>query len=47
MALKHQDIIEKMTLEEKASLLSGKNFWETQEVPSVNLPSIFLSDGPN
>lgn len=47
MALKHQDLISKMTLEEEASLLSGKNFWETQEIPSINLPSIFLSDGPN
>ena len=45
--MKHQDMLEKMTLEEKASLLSGKNFWETQEVTSVSLPSIFLSDGPN
>ncbi len=36
-----------MTLEEKASLLSGKNFWETQEIDSVGIPSMFLSDGPN
>lgn len=47
MALKHQDIISKMSLEEKASLLSGKNFWETQEIDSLGIPSFFLSDGPN
>ncbi len=45
--MKHEDLIKKMTLEEKASLLSGKNFWETQEIDSIGLPSIFLSDGPN
>ncbi len=45
--MKHEDLIKKMTLEEKASLLSGKNFWETQEIDSISLPSMFLSDGPN
>lgn len=45
--MKHQDILDKLSLEEKASLLSGKNFWETQEIPSANVPSMFLSDGPN
>ena len=26
--MKHEDIISKLSLEDKASLLSGKNFWE-------------------
>ena len=47
MALKHSDAIAKLTLDEKVSLLSGKNFWETQDIKKIALPSIFLSDGPN
>jgi beta-glucosidase len=35
-----------MSLVEKASLLSGKNYWETSELSKYNIPSIFLSDGP-
>ena len=45
--LKHEDIINQLTLEEKASLISGKNFWETQDVARLNIPSIFLADGPH
>ena len=44
--LKHGDIIGKMTLDEKVSLLSGKNFWETMDLKSFGIPSIFLCDGP-
>ena len=45
--MKHQDIIEKMTLEEKAAFLGGKGEWETWDFPQHNLPSIFCSDGPH
>ena len=47
MALKHADLISKLTLEEKASLMSGKDFWQTQEIERLSIPSIFLADGPN
>jgi len=40
-------IISEMTLEEKASLCSGKNFWETQEVERLGVPSIMMTDGPH
>lgn len=46
MALKHQDLIDKMTLEEKCSLLSGLDFWQTKPVRDL-LPSAFVSDGPS
>lgn len=45
--MKHQDIIDNMTLEEKAAFLSGKSMWETRDLPRLNLPSIFCSDGPH
>lgn len=45
--MKHADIINKMTLEEKAAILSGASEWETREVKRLSLPSIFFSDGPH
>jgi beta-glucosidase len=47
ITLKHEELIKKLTLDEKVSLLSGKNFWETKEISKYDIPSIFLSDGPN
>lgn len=45
--LKHQDLIDKMKLEEKAAFLSGKNVWQTRDYSRLGLPSIFCSDGPH
>ncbi len=45
--MKYQDIIEKMTIEEKAAFLSGKGEWQTREFKRLGIPSIFCSDGPH
>lgn len=45
--MKNKDIISKMTLEEKASFMSGKDFWTTTESQKHGIPSMFLSDGPH
>ena len=47
MARKYQDILDKLTLKEKASLISGKDFWQTVNIDRVGIPSAFLSDGPH
>lgn len=36
-----------LTLEEKASLTSGRSFWETEAVDRAGIPSIYLTDGPH
>lgn len=40
-------LIKQMTLEEKVSLLSGKNVWETQDIERLGIPSIMMADGPH
>ena len=47
MSLKHENIIKKMTLEEKALMMSGKNTWQTQEYPQHGIPMMMMSDGPH
>ena len=39
MKRKHQDIIDQLTLEEKTSLISGKDFWQTVNIDRLNIPS--------
>lgn len=45
--MKHTDILSKMTIEEKAAILSGKTVWETRSIDRLGIPSIFCSDGPH
>ena len=47
METKINSIMSQMTLEEKASLCSGLDFWTTKPVKRVGLPSIMVSDGPH
>ena len=42
-----EKIISELTLEEKASLLSGGDIWQTEPIERLDIPSIFLVDGPH
>ncbi len=42
-----KEMIAKMTLEEKASILSGSDFWHTHGVERLDLPEFMMCDGPN
>lgn len=41
------EIIKKLTLLEKAALLSGKNEWESRNIERLHINSITFSDGPH
>lgn len=42
-----RELVAQMTLEEKASLCSGKNFWESKAVERLGVRSFMLTDGPH
>ena len=47
MSLRYKEIIDKMTIEEKALMMSGKNTWETQDFEKYGIQSMTMSDGPH
>lgn len=44
---KIKELIANMTVEEKAAMMSGKDFWQTKDFAQHGIPSIFLADGPH
>ena len=45
--MKHKNLIDKMTTEEKAAFLSGVSEWESREIKRLGIESAFFSDGPH
>ena len=40
-------IVSQMTLEEKAGMCSGKDFWHLKSVERLGIPEVMVSDGPH
>lgn len=45
--MKHAEIVEKMSLEQKAAFVSGYDYWHLEEAPELGLPKIMVTDGPH
>ena len=45
--MKHPEIIEKMSLEQKAKFVSGFDYWHLEEDKDLGLPKIMVTDGPH
>lgn len=45
--MKHSEIVGKMSLEQKATFVSGSDYWHLEEDLSLGLPKICITDGPH
>ena len=45
--LRAEESVSKMTLEEKAQLLSGNGWWYTHHIERLGIPAIRMADGPH
>ncbi len=42
-----EELLQKLTLDEKASLTAGADLWHSVEIKSAGVPALVLSDGPS
>ncbi|KAI5799067.1 glycoside hydrolase superfamily [Geopyxis carbonaria] len=42
-----RDLMEKLSLKQKVSLLAAQDFWRTQAIPEHDIPALKVTDGPN
>ncbi|MGN0771414.1 MAG: beta-glucosidase [Christensenellales bacterium] len=45
--MKYKELIDQMTLEEKAGMCSGLDMWHTKPIERLGIPSIMTTDGPH
>lgn len=45
--LKNQELLSKLSLEEKVGICSGKDFWNLKAVPQLDIPELMVTDGPH
>lgn len=42
-----ENVLKRMTLEDKIALCSGASFWETKKFEKYGIPALFMCDGPH